>query len=81
MLSDHAHAWGKSMSTINKIDMRTLADATLTASRKERHMLVNLFSLVEQKESKYILLLITTSDGEGFIILNHLIRRIFEMNT
>ena len=36
MLSDHAHAWGKSMSTINKIDIQTLADATLTASRKER---------------------------------------------
>ena len=36
MLSNHAHAWGKSKSTINKIDIRTLANATLTASRKGR---------------------------------------------
>ncbi|OEU14225.1 hypothetical protein FRACYDRAFT_240759 [Fragilariopsis cylindrus CCMP1102] len=34
--SDHAYAWNKHPSTISRSDARTLADGTLTASRKER---------------------------------------------
>jgi hypothetical protein len=34
--SDHAYAWNKHPSTISRSDARTLAEGTLTASRKER---------------------------------------------
>ena len=34
--SDHAYAWNKSRSGIHRVDAQNLADATLTASRKQR---------------------------------------------